>query len=104
VSIYAEPRHVTDPATCFFYHPMDLPGLGALPGNGDLRDRFEDDTGGVALAGARFLDIGTASGFLSFEAEKRGAALVSFDSADRASHHHVPYREVRRDPRRCRET
>jgi SAM-dependent methyltransferase len=100
VSIYAEPRHVTDPATCFFYHAMDLPGLGAVPGNWDLRDRFEDYTGGVALAGARFLDIGTASGFLSFEAERRGAEVVSFDSADRASHHHVPYREVRLEPAR----
>ncbi|MBI3513381.1 MAG: methyltransferase domain-containing protein [Proteobacteria bacterium] len=98
MSIYAAPRHVDDLSTCTFYHAMDLPGVGSVPGNWDLRGRFEDYTANVALARARFLDIGTASGFLSFEAEKRGAEVVSFDSASRASHHHVPYREVRTDP------
>jgi 2-polyprenyl-3-methyl-5-hydroxy-6-metoxy-1,4-benzoquinol methylase len=97
MSIYAEPRHVEDPSACWFYHTIDLPGLGAVKGNWDLRDRFDDYTGKVALAGKRVLDIGTASGFLSFEAERRGAAeVVSFDSASRDLHHAVPYPEVRR--------
>lgn len=98
MSIYAEPRHVTDPGTCLFYHTIDLPGLGAVAGNWDLRDRFDEYTGRLDLAGTRFLDVGTAGGFLSFEAEKRGAEVVSFDSASHESHHHVPYREVRLDP------
>jgi len=99
MSIYAEPRYVEDPAKCWFYHTIDLPGLGTVKGNWDLRKRFDDYTGHVALAGKRVLDIGTASGFLSFEAERRGAAeVVSFDSASRAMHHHVPYPEVRRNP------
>jgi 2-polyprenyl-3-methyl-5-hydroxy-6-metoxy-1,4-benzoquinol methylase len=98
MSIYAEPRHVDDPSTCVFYHALDLPGLGTMKGNWDMRGRFEDYTGNVPLAGKRFLDIGTASGFLSFEAERRGAEVVSFDSANRGFHHHVPFPEVRRNP------
>jgi len=98
MSIYAEPRDVEDVASCMFYHSMDLPGLGTVPGNWDLRGRFEDYTGNVALAGTRFLDVGTASGFLSFEAERRGADVVSFESVSRDLHQHVPFAEVRRDP------
>jgi SAM-dependent methyltransferase len=96
MSIYAEPRYVDDPATCVFYHVLDLPGIGTVKGYWDLRDRFDDYTGGVPLAGTRFLDVGSASGFLSFEAERRGAAeVVSFDSADPKMHAAVPYREIR---------
>jgi hypothetical protein len=91
MSIYAEPRQVTDLSTCHFYHAMELPEVGLVPGNWDLRGRFEEYTGRVDLAGARFVDIGAASGFLSSE-------VVSFESGSHASHHHVPYREVRLDP------
>jgi 2-polyprenyl-3-methyl-5-hydroxy-6-metoxy-1,4-benzoquinol methylase len=98
MSIYAEPRYVDDPKACVFYHSMELPGLGLVQGNWDMRGRFSDYTGNVPLVGARFLDVGTAGGFLSFEAERRGAEVVSFDSASRDQHHHVPFPEVRRHP------
>src|SRR5258708_37458140 len=98
MSSYAEPRHVAGRSPCVFYHSIDLPGLGTVTGNWDMRGRFEDYTGNVALAGKRFLDVGTASGFLSFEAERRGADVVSFDSASRDFHRHVPFPEVRRHP------
>jgi len=39
----------------------------------DLRGQFEGYTGRVDVRGKRFLEIGAASGFVSFEAEKRGA-------------------------------
>ena len=65
---------------CQFYHAMDIPGVGPVPGEWDLRGRFDDYTGGVAFAGKTFLDIGTASGFLSFEAERRGAEVTSFEA------------------------
>jgi SAM-dependent methyltransferase len=42
------------------------------------------------------LDVGTASGFLSFEAEKRGAEVVSIDSASPKMHAGVPFLDVRR--------
>jgi 16S rRNA G966 N2-methylase RsmD len=82
---FAEPRKVRHPDECFFYHAMDLPGWGTVkaPSHWDLRGRFDDYTGRVDLSGKRFLEIGAASGFISFEAERRGAEVVSFD-LDRA--------------------
>ncbi|MGO9004294.1 MAG: class I SAM-dependent methyltransferase [Beijerinckiaceae bacterium] len=66
---------------CIFYHKMDLPGHGTLGHEDawDLRNRFEDYTGHVDVSGRTFLDVGSASGFISFEAEKRGAVVTSFD-------------------------
>jgi hypothetical protein len=75
----AEPRTVTDLASCFFYHTMDVPGYGTVHGEWDLRGQFDEYIGGVELAGKTMLDIGTASGFLTWEAERRGATVVSFD-------------------------
>jgi hypothetical protein len=83
--LYVEPRHVDSVEGCTFYHVMDLPGVGRVGGQWDLRGRFGDYTGHVAVAGRRVLDVGTASGFLTFEAERHGAKeVVSFD-ADSAS-------------------
>lgn len=79
-SVRAEPLKVGDPGQCFFYHTIDLPGFGVQEGSWDLRGRFADYVGGVDFAGKRVLDVGTASGFLSFEAERHGAReVVSFD-------------------------
>jgi SAM-dependent methyltransferase len=94
--MYAEPRIVTDLSQCQFYHAMDLPGGQFGCGNWDLRTSFEKYTGNVEFAGKRVLDVGTASGFLTFEAEKRGAEVVSFDSASPNMHAGVPFLEVRR--------
>jgi 2-polyprenyl-3-methyl-5-hydroxy-6-metoxy-1,4-benzoquinol methylase len=80
-TLYAEPRHVADAGECRFYHRMELPGLGITPGDWDLRGRADDYLGQVELAGKRVLDVGTASGFLTFEMERRGADVVSFDAA-----------------------
>jgi hypothetical protein len=65
---------------CRFYHAMDIPSVGSVPGIWDLRGRFSDYTGGIELNGKSLLDIGTASGFLTFEAEQRGARVTSFDA------------------------
>jgi SAM-dependent methyltransferase len=60
---------------------MDLPGWEVpTPGAWDLRGRFADYIGNVPLTGRSVLDIGAASGFLSFSAEQQGARdVVSFD-------------------------
>jgi SAM-dependent methyltransferase len=78
---FAEPRSIRSLDDCFFYHAMDLPKWGTVKAESylDLRGRFEDYTGSVDLRGKRFLEVGAASGFVSFEAEKRGAEVVSFD-------------------------
>jgi SAM-dependent methyltransferase len=77
--LYAPPREVTDPSLCSFYHVMDLPGLGIVGGQWDLRSTVEDYLGRFDFRGRRVLDVGAASGYLSFEVEKRGADVVSFD-------------------------
>ena len=76
--LYTSPWHVPDIASCCWYHSLDLPE-GTVRGQWDLRGRFSHYVGHVPLGGRRVLDIGTASGFLTWEAEKRGAEVVSFD-------------------------
>src|SRR4051794_38706299 len=78
---YAAPRTVTDLADCYFYHTMEVPGHGLVEGEWDLRAGVDAYLGGVELRGRRVLEIGTASGFLCFEMERRGADVVAFDLA-----------------------
>lgn len=99
----AQPRHVESPAGCFFYHTMDLPGLGEVRGHWDLRGRFNEYVGGVDLTGKSVIDVGAATGFLSFEAETSGAARVlSFDIADARQQTFLPFKDklYSRDPER----
>ena len=78
----ATPRNVSDLSDCAFYHSIDLPTYGSQAGVWDLRGRFDDYIASTPLAGRSLLDVGTASGFLTFEAEKRGAHVTSFDVRD----------------------
>jgi SAM-dependent methyltransferase len=102
----AEPRFVDRLEDCFFYHTVELPGYGLVPAQWDLRGRFDDYVGGVEVAGKSVLDVGTATGFLSFEAEKRGASrVVSFDMGDPRQQTFLPFKEklAYRDPERWAE-
>ena len=93
-ALFAPPRFVDRLEDCFFYHAMELPGLGLIPAHWDLRGRFDDYIGGVDIRGKSVLDVGAASGFLSFEAEKRGAARVlSFDQSDSAEQRFLPFKD-----------
>jgi SAM-dependent methyltransferase len=97
----AEPRYIDKLEDCFFYHTMDLPGFGEVKGHWDLRGRFDEYIGGVDLPGKSVIDIGTATGFLSFEAEKRGASRVlSFDLHDPRQQTFLPFKDnlYSRDP------
>jgi SAM-dependent methyltransferase len=78
---YAQARLLSRPDECWFYHVMDLPEFGTVNhfGSWDLRGRFDDYVAHTPLASKTLLDVGCASGFLSFEAEKRGAIVTSFD-------------------------
>jgi SAM-dependent methyltransferase len=92
--IMAEPRMVDSLDDCFFYHTMELPDLGVVQGQWDLRGRFDDYLGGVSVAGKSVIDIGTATGFLSFESEQRGASRVlSFDMADARQQRFIPFND-----------
>ena len=92
--LLAAPRFIERLEDCFFYHAMELPGFGLIPAHWDLRGRFDEYIGGVEVAGKSVLDVGTATGFLSFEAEKRGASrVVSFDQRDGADQTFLPFKD-----------
>lgn len=93
-ALLAQPRLIERLEDCFFYHTVDLPGFGVVHGQWDLRGRFDDYVGGVPVAGKSVVDIGTATGFLSFESEKRGASRVlSCDMGDARQQTFIPFKD-----------
>jgi SAM-dependent methyltransferase len=93
--IFAVPLKVEDSADCHFYHTMEVPGHGLMNGEWDLRAGVDDYLGRVAFAGQRVLEIGPASGFLTFEMEKRGADVVSVEVTAEHGWDFVPYPAAR---------
>jgi SAM-dependent methyltransferase len=89
--LYAAPRVVEGLGECFFYHTVDVPGHGHAAGPWDLRGGVDAYLGGVDLRGKRVLDVGTASGFLCFEMERRGAEVVAYDLSEQQDWDSVPY-------------
>jgi O-methyltransferase len=90
--IFATARKVEDVADCYFYHTMELPGRGVIEGKDwDLRGRVDEYLGNVNFAGKRVLEIGPASGFLTFEMENRGADVISVEVTDEHGWDFVPY-------------
>ena len=88
---YVQPREIEELTDCSFYHFMDLPGVGTVGDHWDLRPTIDAYLGGFDFAGKRVLDVGAASGFLSFEMEKRGADVVSFDIPDGGRWNYIPF-------------
>jgi len=89
--VEAAPRLVDDLSACDFYHSMDIPGHGSVEGQWDLRNTLSAYLGGVDLAGKRVLELGTADGYISFEIERRGAEVVSYDLSPDYRWDVVPY-------------
>jgi SAM-dependent methyltransferase len=58
---------------------MEVPGHGLVKAEWDLRPKIDDYLGNVDFRGKRALDVGAASGYLSFHMEQRGAEVVSYD-------------------------
>ena len=92
-SLLAKPRHIDSLDDCYFYHTMDLPEFGVVRGHWDLRGRFEDYVGAVPVASKSVLDVGAATGFLSFEAERRGARVLSIDMSDVHQQTFLPFKD-----------
>jgi SAM-dependent methyltransferase len=95
LALFAEPREVKDPGQCIFYHTIDVPGHGCLRGEWDLRAGIDEYLGRVDFAGKTVLDVGAATGFLSFTMEQRGADVVSYDLNPRYRWDLVPLGNMR---------
>lgn len=93
ISPYAQPREIRSVDECYFYHTMDVPGHGIIKGEWDLRGSVDDYLGNFDFAGKRVLDVGAASGILSFHIEKQGAEVVSFDLSENFDWDIVPFAE-----------
>ena len=90
-ALYTLPRDISSPDECYFYHTMDIPGHGTVEGEWDLRGSLEPYLGNFDFAGKRVLDVGAASGILSFHMERQGAEVVSFDLSEDYDWDIVPF-------------
>ncbi len=93
--LYATPKHIDSPEDCFFYHFMELPEVGTVGSTWDLRKCTNEYLGNEDYSGKRVLDVGAASGFVTFELERRGAQVVSFDLPSVESWNLVPHASLR---------
>jgi O-methyltransferase len=75
----AAERAFVDLEDCDFYHSAQLPSGEVIEGAWDLRGGEEAYLGGVGIEGRRVLELGPASGYLTFHMESRGADVVGFD-------------------------
>jgi SAM-dependent methyltransferase len=89
-ALYATPVRGVREDDCYFYHVIDVPGHDAVGGPFDLRGSEDEYLGNIELAGTRVLEIGPASGFLSFHMESKGARVVSVELGPDAEWDVVP--------------
>jgi hypothetical protein len=97
--LYARPRRVEHIEDCGFYHQMEIPGHGvvAVEHGWDLRGREPAYLGGVEFAGRRVLEIGPASGHLTFWMEAQGADVVAVELAPTTEWDVVPHAGLEMD-------
>jgi SAM-dependent methyltransferase len=100
-ALYATPVKGVREDECYFYHVMDVPGHSDVGGQFDLRGSEDEYLGNVELDGTRVLEIGPASGFLSFHMESKGARVVSVELGPDAEWDVVP--QARLDLARIRD-
>ena len=77
---------------CYWYHSMQFPDGSAVRGSWTI-ENFEQYVGGYDLNGKNVLDVGTASGYLAFNAEKAGALVTGLDAASTHEFKHFPFKE-----------
>jgi SAM-dependent methyltransferase len=91
--VFTAPRKGIRVEDCDFYHTIEIPGRGVIHGQWDLREHVDEYLGGYGFAGKRVLEIGPASGFLTFEMERRGAHVVALEVPDDPGWDFVPFPE-----------
>ncbi len=88
---FARPKQVDGIEDCCFYHTIDLPGHGTVEGPWDIRAGVDDYLGHVDLRGRSVLELGPASGFMTFQMEARGASVVCYDLSPGQDWDVIPY-------------
>ena len=99
----SDQRETPTPARseCEFYHAMDFPDGESVAGVWDIRGQFDQYIGHYPISGKTVLDVGTASGFLAFEAEKRGARVTAIDALRATEFERVPFAGSLHQTDRC---
>jgi len=93
--LYERPQKVSSVDQCNFYHSTDIPGVGAVEGQWDLRAGFHEYLGGYDFTAKRVLEIGPATGFLTFQIEKAAREVVAVElPMDRNFWNAVPYESL----------
>ena len=64
---------------CEWYHIMEIPGVGLTKGVFDVREDIDNIFGNLDYKDKKVLNLGPSTGYLSFEAERRGADVTSID-------------------------
>ncbi|MGH8981992.1 MAG: class I SAM-dependent methyltransferase [Acidimicrobiales bacterium] len=64
---------------CDFYHAAALPDGDVIPGAWDLRGRETEYLGSTDVSGLRVLELGPATGHMTFFMERAGAEVVALD-------------------------
>lgn len=54
--LFETPIHIDSAAECNFYHTTEIPGVGLIEGQWDLRDGVEEYLGGYDFTGKRILE------------------------------------------------
>lgn len=88
---YAPQRDISRLEDCYFYHSMDLPGVGKIKGDWNLLPNINEYLGHVNFKGKRVLDVGCGAGLLSFHMEQQGASVVSYDLDKHCEWDMVPF-------------
>src|SRR5258708_6408482 len=88
--VYEKPWPCPADHECYWYHSMQFSDGPSVEGSWTIPD-FNDYIGGYVLEGKTVLDVGTASGYLAFAAEKAGAKVTAIDAASTNEFRLVPF-------------
>jgi SAM-dependent methyltransferase len=88
-----EPPPEPAKASCAFYHAMRYPSGETVDGAWDIGGQFAQYIGHFPIAGKTVLDVGTAGGFLAFEAERAGARVTALDGLNASEFDRLHFRD-----------
>lgn len=92
----ARERGLGDVGLYYWYHTVDLGDGLVTPGLHDYRSSIDEFCFRDDMSGMNVLDVGSATGFFSFEFEKRGANVVSVEVPSLAEVDRFPYQDAAR--------